>query len=276
MTTKKAGEDWFGNCGCLHACVSINPLWHVPAPMPDVVLHSLYLVVLCWCLVFTCKMSGGIEDALSILKKSIMKEGTLFKAAAAKGKDQMRANWKDRWFVLKKNTLSYFKAKGETKEKGAIDLRAAKVELVEESVTKKPYGMRIVEAKQVFYYLCASSADEQKSWYRLIRIAAGFPDPDEVAKVKELPIKQSLCYCTFGVLMHDGSVDGLNSERTAVILDPQERMVRFIQQDKIFKQHECMCCPVLCCVRHAGRWVGVWFGWDMRLIDWVWCDVLMC
>ncbi len=67
--------------------------------------------------------SSATPDAVSILKRAILKEGMLFKSAAAKGKDQMRGNWKDRWFVLKKNTLSYFKAKGETKEKGAIDLR---------------------------------------------------------------------------------------------------------------------------------------------------------
>jgi hypothetical protein len=67
--------------------------------------------------------AAATADAVAILKRAIIKEGMLFKSAAAKGKDQMRGNWKDRWFVLKKNTLSYFKAKGETKEKGAIDLR---------------------------------------------------------------------------------------------------------------------------------------------------------
>ena len=68
-------------------------------------------------------VSADGNDPVSILKRSIIKEGMLFKSAAAKGKDQMRGNWKDRWFVLKKNTLAYYKAKGETKEKGSIDLR---------------------------------------------------------------------------------------------------------------------------------------------------------
>jgi hypothetical protein len=129
---------------------------------------------------------------------------------------------------------------GVTMHSALAFVQAAKVDLVEEAVTKRPYGIRIGEAKQVFYYLCCGSAEEHKSWYRHIRIAAGFPDPDEVQKEKELPIRQSLSYCTYGVLMHDGSAEGLNSERTAIVLDPQERMARFIQADKIWRQHECM------------------------------------
>lgn len=46
------------------------------------------------------------------------------KNASSKGKDKVRANWQERWFVLRKHRLLYFKKKADSKPKGEIDMRS--------------------------------------------------------------------------------------------------------------------------------------------------------
>lgn len=103
--------------------------------------------------------SGGADGAKS-------RKGWLRKAAAAKGgKDQVRGNWKDRWFVLAPagSLLSYFETQASVKPKGVIPLRGAQCDF-RTDVVGAPFVVWIATADGKFFYLEARSLEEANAW----------------------------------------------------------------------------------------------------------------
>lgn len=94
------------------------------------------------------------------------RKGWLRKAAAAKGgKDQVRGNWKDRWFVLAPAgcLLSYFETQTSVKPKGVVNLRGAQVDF-RSDVVGAPFVIWLATADGKFFYLEARSLDEANGW----------------------------------------------------------------------------------------------------------------
>lgn len=94
------------------------------------------------------------------------RKGWLRKAAAAKGgKDQVRGNWKDRWFVLAPagSLLSYFETQASVKPKGVISLKGAQCDF-RSDVVGAPFVVWIATADGKFYYLEARSLEEANAW----------------------------------------------------------------------------------------------------------------
>jgi hypothetical protein len=103
--------------------------------------------------------SGGVDGPKS-------RKGWLRKAAAAKGgKDQVRGNWKDRWFVLAPAgaLLSYFETQASVKPKGVIPLRGAQCDF-RSDVVGAPFVVWIATADGKFFYLEARSLEEANAW----------------------------------------------------------------------------------------------------------------
>ena len=120
-------------------------------------------------------MAFLFNKSVSSLKSSDrIREGFAKKAAISKGIDECRGNWQERWFVLIKHELHYYKRKEDNTPKGTIDLRAAHVDGISEDKTGKPFCIRIGEAKQVFVYLQLNSEEDREKWAYVLRIAAGY------------------------------------------------------------------------------------------------------
>jgi len=152
------------------------------------------------------------------------------KAPSAKKKDEVRAGkWQERWFVLKKTTLYYYKQKGNTRPKGEIDLRAAHIECAD-SKTRKEFTIRIAQASQVFNYLQCSSQAEKEQWLDDIREAAGY----KATKVEVERVQANEYYASFGVLKQGR--DG-NLRRVVLIPDEKKQLVHVAFEQQFVKRY---------------------------------------
>ena len=87
----------------------------------------------------------------------------------AQGKSAMgRINWRSRFFVLTKESLSYYE-KPEGACKGTIDLSTVKaVEHVADATFSKPGVFQVGYSEYILYIECHSQ-EERESWVREIR-----------------------------------------------------------------------------------------------------------
>ena len=58
----------------------------------------------------------------NLLKSERIREGFAKKASTSKGSDECRGGWQERWFVLIKHELHYYKKKEDNTPKGNIQL----------------------------------------------------------------------------------------------------------------------------------------------------------
>jgi hypothetical protein len=82
-----------------------------------------------------------------------------------------RKNWTNRWFVLQKDTLYYFKKKTDTKPVGEVPLRGVTVAPSDKFEKSHMYELEAPTIQKNFF-LVAPSADERESWMSAIRQAA--------------------------------------------------------------------------------------------------------
>lgn len=76
-------------------------------------------------------------------------------------------SWKKRWFVLKRNELSYFRTQGERTPIRSIDLKDCR-ECVVDNTKKKPNCFRLVLAWRTFYLVCESEQELQE-WMHMLQ-----------------------------------------------------------------------------------------------------------
>jgi len=151
------------------------------------------------------------------------------KAPSAKEKDEVRkGKWQERWFVLKKTTLFYYKKRGDSRPKGEIDLRAALIEDADVK-TRKEFTIRIHQATQIFNYLQCSSQAEKDAWLDDIKTAAGYKEVqvDEQVRANEY-------FASFGVLKQ--GIDG-NLRRVVLIPDEKKQLVHVAFEQQFVKRY---------------------------------------
>ncbi|KJE97824.1 hypothetical protein CAOG_007918 [Capsaspora owczarzaki ATCC 30864] len=81
-------------------------------------------------------------------------------------------SWKKRWFILKGNTISYYKARGDAAPAGTIyveELSAAEPT----NERKKPhcFALKSKDNEARVYYMCADSDEDMNDWIRVINQA---------------------------------------------------------------------------------------------------------
>ncbi|XP_078282791.1 unconventional myosin-X [Rhinoraja longicauda] len=96
-------------------------------------------------------------------KQEALKQGWLLKKGGGTS-TLSRRNWKRRWFVLREGQLAYFENDSEEKQKGTIDIRAAR-EIIDNA--GKENGMNIVVDDRV-YYLIADTAEDASQWFSIL------------------------------------------------------------------------------------------------------------
>jgi hypothetical protein len=122
----------------------------------------------------------------------ITKEGFAKKNSSAKGVDEVRGNWNQRWLVLKGSTLSYYERRGdpESKKKGDIDLTNAFVEAADDKCNK-PFCIRVAQQQQIFTYFQMSNMEDRDSWIEALSKAVCTSKTREYADTRNV-------YCSFG------------------------------------------------------------------------------
>mmetsp|Transcript_24942 Transcript_24942/g.59983 ORF Transcript_24942/g.59983 Transcript_24942/m.59983 type:complete len:872 (-) Transcript_24942:170-2785(-) len=166
---------------------------------------------------------------MSLINTKIIRQGLMKKAPTAKKKDEVRkGTWQERWFVLKKTTLYYYKKREDTRPKGEIDLRAAIIEDADVK-TRREFTIRIHQASQLFNYLQCSSQGEKDAWLDDIKAAAGYKEaqPEEKVKTNEY-------YSSFGVLKQ--GLDG-NLRRVVLIPDEKKQLVHVAFEQQFVKRY---------------------------------------
>jgi len=174
--------------------------------------------------------------SLALIKKNAVRQGLLLKSPSAKGKDEFRKGWKERWFSLHGFTLHYYKKKDDRSPKGEIDLRAAKIDVADEAKTGKPHCLRVMQAKQVFTYLACYNQEEQKGWMRDLRVAAGYAledIDDEPRETFTQPKSQRAAVLSFGALVD--TKKGGEQDRMLVAFE-SEKMLRLCINEKTVAQ----------------------------------------
>ncbi len=166
----------------------------------------------------------------SLINQKITRQGLMKKAPSAKKKDEVRrGTWQERWFVLKKTTLYYYKKRGDTRPKGEIDLRAAIVEDADIK-TRKEFTIRIQQACQIFNYIQCSSQAQKDAWLDDLKIAAGY---EIQKKEEEERVQAKEYYASFGMIMPD--VDK-NLHRVVLIPDAKKKFVHIANEQQFIKR----------------------------------------
>ncbi|XP_033842731.1 unconventional myosin-X [Periophthalmus magnuspinnatus] len=105
-------------------------------------------------------------------KQDSLKSGWLYKKGGGMS-TLSRRNWKMRWFVLRENKLMYFENDSEEKQKGTIDIRAAK-EIVDNH--EKENALNIVTEERT-YHIYAESPEDASGWFNVLsRVHSASPD----------------------------------------------------------------------------------------------------
>lgn len=91
------------------------------------------------------------------LPDDVIKVGYLSKKGAK------RRNWKDRWFILKKESIGYYASPSDATPKGTISLRRCSVF----NSTRKPFCFHVSNLNRD-YYIVAKNQQEQKEWMEAI------------------------------------------------------------------------------------------------------------
>lgn len=103
------------------------------------------------------------------LPDDVIKVGYLSKKGAK------RRNWKDRWFILKKESIGYYASPSDATPKGTISLRRCSVF----NSTRKPFCFHVSNLNRD-YYIVAKNQQEQKEWMEAITACI-----DELKKEEE-------------------------------------------------------------------------------------------
>lgn len=173
--------------------------------------------------------------SLDLLKAKHAREGYLTKSAAAKGKDQVRTSWKERYFILKGHMLHYYVKQGDNTPKGEIDMRLAKIDPADNR-THKSFSFRLAQTKQVFTYFVCQSLEDQKGWIRALRKAASYPteewEMDSSAKMllRQPRDKQSTRCCFAALLV-------LESPEQCVIICQDDGYINIAKDGEIIATH---------------------------------------
>ncbi|KAK7939515.1 hypothetical protein WMY93_002841 [Mugilogobius chulae] len=105
-------------------------------------------------------------------KQDSLKSGWLYKKGGGMS-TLSRRNWKMRWFVLRENKLMYFENDSEEKQKGTIDIRAAK-EIVDNH--EKENALNIVTEERT-YHIYAESPEDASGWFNVLsRVHSASPE----------------------------------------------------------------------------------------------------
>lgn len=176
--------------------------------------------------------------SLDLLKAKTSREGYLTKSAAAKGKDQVRNSWKERYFILKGHMLHYYVKQGDNTPKGEIDMRLAKIDPADNR-THKSFSFRLAQTKQVFTYFVCHSLDDQRGWIRALRKAASYPpeewEMDSSAKmlIRQPRDKQATRCCFPALLVKEGP-------EQAVLICQDDGYINLAQEGEIVASHAAM------------------------------------
>jgi len=168
------------------------------------------------------------------------------KAPQAKGKDEYRKGWKERYFVLKQKSLFYYKKKDELREQDKLELANAIVSLADE-ITDEDFTFKVGLAKQNFLYLKASSAAEREDWiHGMIASGASYmrsdgsiaPSDAVMEKAEEVkqdvPEYQMAIRLSWGIMYKESS-DDLYHERFVASVDPEKGVLHMIRDGTIVK-----------------------------------------
>jgi len=102
------------------------------------------------------------QDKNNTIPSSInSKEGFLIKQGG------VVKNWKNRWFVLHKNELRYYKARGEALPIRTLDLEKC-IDILDDSGTGKPFSFGVVMPGRTFF-LVAQSDCEKEEWLSVLK-----------------------------------------------------------------------------------------------------------
>ena len=127
------------------------------------------------------------------LKKAlyVSKEGWLTKVSV---KDARMSEWQPRYFILKDQTLYYFKSKDAEKHQGTISLDGALVKVLDGSfnvmldVSKKfCFSITMEAAPTKLYVLVAESAGDMADWVAALETAAQDGGDEDIIKMTEVP-----------------------------------------------------------------------------------------
>eukprot|EP01105_Mastigella_eilhardi_P027308 TRINITY_DN835_c0_g2_i1.p1 TRINITY_DN835_c0_g2~~TRINITY_DN835_c0_g2_i1.p1 ORF type:complete len:1265 (+),score=428.36 TRINITY_DN835_c0_g2_i1:206-4000(+) len=97
---------------------------------------------------------------LTLSLREIVKQGNLVKKGAK------RRNWTNRWFIVKKGYLYYFKRPQDHVPKGIINLENSEVHEVVRG--NKKFCLSVLTGGRE-YYLSAKTVDEQHAWYEALK-----------------------------------------------------------------------------------------------------------
>lgn len=175
--------------------------------------------------------------ALALLRPKPDREGYLKKASNAKGKDEVRGNWQERWFVLKGHTLDYYKKKEDSSPKGTIDLRAAKVDPAN-AQTGKEFTIRIAQSKQVFSYLQCANEEDCQAWLQAIRKGAGYKD-EALNQNAASPKTQFDSFCSFTAFYRQTAMSRFLDPLTAVLDLDDQSLKLFKDSGEVIRVHSC-------------------------------------
>lgn len=184
---------------------------------------------------------------MSKIVGGVLKEGYLEKQPQSKGIDRFRnKSWKKRYFVLKQKSLYYYKEKGDRSHKGRVDLHDSMVEVVED-VTKTEFTFKILQSKQHFLYIRASSSEEMKAWVDTL-MENGMPlktkdgiitkkvtvDPnEEKEEIYDVPEAQLAARMSFGVMFKDEN--DLYYQQFTLLLDLEKAEMHILKEGLIHK-----------------------------------------
>jgi len=162
--------------------------------------------------------------------KPVILEGFMKKSGSSK-KDEIKDNFKERWFVLRGNTLYYYKHKGDAEAKGKMELEDAKIDPADSKTGKtSTFRLKQGQPKEIYtYFLCNSPAD-QSNWIKVLRKAAGGYDVE--ADEKKSAVQQQ-AICSYGVLL---LVNG-QAERVLFHVDIKHQYVQFFMEEKLHEEH---------------------------------------
>lgn len=105
---------------------------------------------------FSVHGMGDEEDAWA--ESRVIKEGFLVK------KGHLRKNWRTRWFVLQRDSLCYYKNRGDSAPIDSIPLEGCSVRKPADEVLRHPHLFELLTPSGRVYQLEAANTDDLASW----------------------------------------------------------------------------------------------------------------
>uniref|UniRef100_A0AAY4D6Y2 PH domain-containing protein n=1 Tax=Denticeps clupeoides TaxID=299321 RepID=A0AAY4D6Y2_9TELE len=125
----------------------------------------------------------AVEQVYREIVGDVLKEGYLWK------KSQLRRNWKERWFTLKPNSLSYFTNEDQKDHKGsiALDMNCC-VEVLPDKDGKR--CMLCLKTLSKTYEMSASDTKQRQEWSSAIQTAIRLQTEGKTSLHKDLKMKR--------------------------------------------------------------------------------------